>query len=154
MIRRLLPLLLPLLLALPLAVNAVEVREFDDPEKRQRYERLLEELRCLVCQNQSLADSDADLARDLRTEVYQIIREGKSEEEAIAFLTARYGDFVLYRPPFKPITVLLWIGPLLILTGGGLFLFRQARKRRAPEPLDLSAAERERLERLKQNLEG
>lgn len=143
-----------LFLLLPLAASAVEVREFDSPEKQQRYERLLDELRCLVCQNQSLADSDADLARDLRDEVYDIIQGGKSEEEAVKFLTDRYGDFVLYRPPLKPITLLLWGGPFLILLGGAVFLWNQGRRRGVPASMDLSEEERERLERLKKNLEG
>ena len=132
---------------------AVEVRQFDDPDKQTRYERLIEELRCLVCQNQSLADSDADLARDLRDEVYGIIQSGQSEEEAIRFLTDRYGDFVLYRPPVKPITILLWLGPILALLGGGLFLWFQARHRTIETDLELSASERERLEHLRQRLE-
>jgi cytochrome c-type biogenesis protein CcmH len=131
---------------------AVEVRQFDDPDKQTRYERLIEELRCLVCQNQSLADSDADLARDLRDEVYGIIQSGQSEEEAIRFLTDRYGDFVLYRPPVKPITILLWLGPILALLGGGLFLWFQARHRNTETDVALSASERQRLEHLRQRL--
>lgn len=147
--------LLILLLALPLAASAVEVRQFDSPEKQQSYERLIDELRCLVCQNQSLADSDADLAKDLRDEVYGIIQSGKSEEEAVKFLTDRYGDFVLYRPPVKPITLLLWGGPFLILLGGGVFLWNQGKRRGAnPTRVDLTDEERQRLERLKKNLEG
>jgi cytochrome c-type biogenesis protein CcmH len=146
--------LLFLFFMLPLAAAAVEVRQFDDPAKRERYERLIEELRCLVCQNQSLADSDADLARDLRDEVYGIIQSGKSEEEAVKFLTDRYGDFVLYRPPLKPITVLLWGGPLLILLGGAIFLWNQGKRRGNATHVDLTREERQRLERLKKNLEG
>lgn len=142
------------LLLLPLAASAVEVRQFDSEEKRQSYERLVDELRCLVCQNQSLADSDAELAKDLRDEVYGIIQSGKSEEEAVKFLTDRYGDFVLYRPPFKPITLLLWGGPLLILLGGAAFLWNQGKRRSKPTRIDLTDEERERLERLKRNLEG
>lgn len=142
------------LLLLPLAASAVEVRHFDSDEKQQRYERLIDELRCLVCQNQSLADSDADLAKDLRDEVYGIIQGGKSEEEAIKFLTDRYGDFVLYNPPLKPITLLLWGGPLLILLGGVAFLWNQGGRRARPTRVDLTEEERERLERLKRNLEG
>lgn len=149
MMRRLL-----LLLVLPVAASAVEVRQFDSDEQRVRYEHLLEELRCLVCQNQSLADSDADLAKDLRDEVYGIIQSGRSEAEAVRFLTDRYGDFVLYRPPVKPITLLLWGGPVLILLGGGLFFWNQARRRARPAAVDLSQEERERLAALRKNLEG
>jgi cytochrome c-type biogenesis protein CcmH len=142
------------LLLLPLAASAVEVRHFDSDEQRQRYEKLIEDLRCLVCQNQSLADSDADLAKDLRDEVYGIIQGGKSEAEAIQFLTDRYGDFVLYNPPLKPITLLLWGGPPLILLAGAAFLWHQGRHRVKPTRLDLTDEERDRLERLKRNLEG
>ena len=129
---------------------AVEVRDFDDPAKQARYERLIEELRCLVCQNQSLADSDADLAKDLRDEVYGIIRSGKDEAEAVRFLTDRYGDFVLYRPPVKGITLLLWGGPLVILLIGGWFVWSRSRRHAVEHQTDLSDAERLQLvERLK-----
>ena len=144
---------LPILLLLSTATPAVEVRSFDDPEKQARYERLIEELRCLVCQNQSLADSDADLAKDLREEVYGIIESGQSEQEAIRFLTDRYGDFVLYRPPLKPITWLLWAGPLLLLLGGGLFMRLQGQQRSTTAPQALTDAERQRLDQLKHALQ-
>ena len=150
MMRRLIWLLLAFLPVLP--VQAVEIRQFDNPEQQARYERLIEELRCLVCQNQSLADSDADLAKDLRDEVYGIIQSGKDEQEAIRFLTDRYGDFVLYRPPVKPITWLLWIGPLLILLGGGLFLWRRHAQSRPDDNADMSEAEVKRLDQLKKEL--
>jgi cytochrome c-type biogenesis protein CcmH len=131
------------------AVVATEIRQFDDPAKQERYERLLKDLRCLVCQNQSLADSDADLARDLRNEIYGIIQNGKSIEEATQFLVDRYGDFVLYRPPFKGITVLLWTGPFLLLGGGFVFLWRQAKMRAAGgADSTLSDEERTRLQQL------
>ncbi|HYE36225.1 cytochrome c-type biogenesis protein [Methylocaldum sp.] len=146
--------LLPFLFALPLTAQAIEIRHFDDPDKQQRYERLIEELRCLVCQNQSLADSDADLAQDLRDEVYTIIQSGKNEEEAVKFLTDRYGDFVLYRPPFKVTTALLWIGPFLLLAAGGALLWRQVKRRNTADDLALTDEEKKRLERLRNNLEG
>ncbi|MGX2039032.1 cytochrome c-type biogenesis protein [Methylocaldum sp. MU1018] len=147
--------LLPFFLILPFTAQAIEIRQFDDPDKQQRYERLIEELRCLVCQNQSLADSDADLARDLRDEVYTIIQTGKNEEEAVKFLTDRYGDFVLYRPPFKMTTALLWIGPFLLLTAGGALLWLQVKRRSAADNLvELTDEEKKRLERLRNNLEG
>lgn len=147
--------LILLLAALSLPVTATEIRDFADPSRQAAYENLIKDLRCLVCQNQSLADSDADLAKDLRTEVYNIIQSGKNEDEAVKFLTDRYGDFVLYRPPVKPITYLLWLGPFAALLGGGLFLWRQARRRSVADDDDeLSAEERQRLERLKAKIEG
>ena len=147
-------LIISLLLATTL-VQAVEVRQFDDVEKQERYESLVKVLRCLVCQNQSLADSDADLAKDLRDEVYNIIQSGKNDEEAVKFLTDRYGDFVLYNPPVKPITSLLWLGPFILLFGGGIFLWRQARRRSAGgSDIGLTPEELQRLQRLKDNLEG
>jgi cytochrome c-type biogenesis protein CcmH len=131
------------------------VREFADAAHRQRYERLVEDLRCLVCQNQSLADSDADLARDLRDEVYQIIQSGKSDEEAVKFLVDRYGDFVLYRPPVNPTTILLWSGPFLLLGAGLAFIWQRTRRRRRDLLPDvLSPAEQDRLKRLEKDIRG
>lgn len=143
-------------LLVSLTLQAVEIREFSDPGKQQAYENLVKILRCLVCQNQSLADSDADLAKDLRNEVYNIIQSGKSEEEAAKFLTDRYGDFVLYNPPLKPVTSLLWAGPFALLVGGMVFIWRLAKKRNAAreENAALSDEERRRLQALKKNLEG
>ena len=91
---------------------------FNNPEDEQRFTDLTKDLRCLVCQNQSLADSSADLAQDLREEIYNEMIAGKSNSEIIDYLVARYGDFVLYRPPLKPVTYLLWIGPALFLIIG------------------------------------
>ena len=143
-------------LMLALNAHAIEIRQFDDPAKQQSYENLVKELRCLVCQNQSLADSDADLAKDLRTEVYNIIQSGKSEQEAIKFLVDRYGDFVLYNPPLKPATSLLWVGPFALLLVGLIYLGLLAKKRNAErltEPA-LTDEERQRLQALKKKLEG
>jgi len=131
---------------------AVEVRQFASPDEAQRYEHLVRDLRCLVCQNQSLADSDADLARDLRDEVYKMIHEGKSEQEASQFLVDRYGDFVLYRPPFKLQTALLWVGPLLVLLGALAVVRHQSRLRARTTDVQLSADERARLDALKNRL--
>lgn len=139
------------------AAQATEIRNFDDPAKQQSYENLIKELRCLVCQNQSLADSDADLAKDLRDEVYGIIQSGKNEQEAAQFLVDRYGDFVLYRPPLKANTTLLWVGPFLLLAAGIVFLVRQAKRRsqaRAQEASLLSEDESRRLQELKNKIEG
>lgn len=95
---------------------------FDDPALQARYEALIHEVRCLVCQNETIADSQADLAGDLRREIHEMIADGKSDEQIVDFLTARYGDFVMYRPPLEPRTWLLWGGPgLLLLLGAGVF---------------------------------
>lgn len=131
--------------------DAVEIREFRNPQQQQRYEALIEKLRCLVCQNQSLADSDADLARDLRTEVYEIIQAGQTDEEALEFLTDRYGDFVLYDPPVKGLTVLLWGGPWVFLALGLAILWQT--HRRQPRVLPLDEAERARLKQLQKSLQ-
>lgn len=91
---------------------------FDDPAMQERYEHLIGELRCLVCQNNSIADSNAMLAADLRREVREMIAQGRSDDEIRAFMTARYGDFVLYRPPVTARTWLLWGAPALLVLGG------------------------------------
>lgn len=88
---------------------------FEDQEQHERYQVLLEELRCLVCQNQSLADSPAPLAQDMRREVHRMIGTGSSNQQVVDFLASRYGDFVHYRPPLRASTLLLWFGPLLLL---------------------------------------
>ena len=111
-----------------LVATAADTR-FDDPAQQARYEDLINELRCLVCQNQTIADSNADLALDLREKVAEQIAAGRSDAEIIAYLTARYGDFVLYRPPVQPNTWLLWSGPFLLLAIGGLVLVVTLRKR-------------------------
>jgi cytochrome c-type biogenesis protein CcmH len=103
----------------------------DDPVTEQRLISISEEMRCLVCQNESLAGSRSDLANDLRREIRTLIKEGKSDEQIRAFMVERYGDFVLYRPPVKPITWLLWIGPFVILAIGIAFLMSYLRRRNA-----------------------
>lgn len=101
----------------------------DDPLTEQRLISISEEMRCLVCQNESLAGSRSDLANDLRREIRILIKEGKSDEQIRTFMVERYGDFVLYRPPVKPITWLLWIGPFVILLIGIGGLLAYLRKR-------------------------
>jgi len=134
------------LLAVAAAATAqvFEAREFDDPENASRYKSLISELRCLVCQNQNLADSNADLAADLRQLTYDMIREGKSDAEIIDFMVARYGEFVLYRPPLNPNTALLWGGPLLLFALGIWLLLRQLRRRASVKVVAESLSEEER----------
>ena len=110
---------------------------------------IAEEMRCLVCQNESLAGSRADLAQDLRQEIRGLIRQGKTDDEIRAFMVERYGDFVLYRPPVKPITWLLWIGPFIILLGGILALLLYVRRRGdMTKKILLSDVENERIDDL------
>ena len=101
----------------------------EDPVAEARLKHLAVELRCLVCQNQTLADSNAPLAEDLRREVREMIAKNMSDQEIIDFLVQRYGDFVLYRPPWKMTTTLLWIGPFLLLVGGAITLVMALRRR-------------------------
>ena len=102
----------------------------EDPEIDKRLRHLSTELRCLVCQNQNLADSDADLAVDLRNQIRSQLQDGRSDKEILNYMVERYGDFVLYRPPFKAQTVVLWIGPFVLLALALFFLFRQIGRRR------------------------
>lgn len=128
-------LLTAILLAVSLSAWADAAKEAqplaDDPVIEQRLVDLAEDLRCLVCQNESLAGSRAELAQDLRREIREQMKAGKSDREVIDYLTNRYGDFVLYRPPFKPATYLLWLGPLLFLGIGGSAWYLTLRRRRS-----------------------
>ena len=118
-----------LLCWLPFANAAVEVMSFESPEQEQQYQDLIAELRCLVCQNQNLADSNADLAKDMRQLTYDMISKGASDQEVVDFMVARYGDFVLYKPPVQSNTLILWAFPgLLLLIGGGV-VFLSVRNR-------------------------
>jgi cytochrome c-type biogenesis protein CcmH len=121
----------------------------EDPAVEQRLTKLSQELRCLVCQNETLADSRADLAEDLRREIREQIKAGKSDKEIIEFLTARYGQFILYRPRVTPTTYLLWFGPFVLLLGGLWVLFNYIKRRRdSISEKPLSAEERRRAEEL------
>jgi cytochrome c-type biogenesis protein CcmH len=121
----------------------------EDPEVEKRLQALSQELRCLVCQNETLADSRAGLAEDLRREIREQIKAGKSDKEIIAFLTARYGDFVLYRPRVTPTTYLLWFGPFVLLVVGLVVLYRQLKQRRAQiTQQPLTAQDRRQLDEL------
>ena len=118
-----------------------------DPALEKRVTGLAHELRCLVCQNQTLADSNAPLAVDLRNQIREQLQKGASEQDVIDFMVARYGDFVLYRPPLKATTIALWAGPFLLLALGIVALVRRLVRRRAPAP-PLSDAERARAAQL------
>ncbi|MBB1087541.1 cytochrome c-type biogenesis protein CcmH [Lysobacter sp. SG-8] len=142
--RPLLAVLLGLVLVLPVArVASAQVADptplaFNDAAEEQRFHALVVELRCVMCQNQSLADSNAQIAVDLRREVLALMREGRSDAEVKAYLVERYGEFVLYRPEVASRTWLLWFGPALVLVLGGLGVLWAVRRHagRDPVPLD------------------
>ena len=132
--RVLLPLVLFCLIGgAPAQESVFEEREFETVAQERRFQNLVNELRCLVCQNQSIADSNAELAAQLRGEVHTMIVAGKSDSDVVDFMVARYGDYVLFSPPVKTTTMLLWFGPFVILGLALVYLFRQIRARREPD---------------------
>lgn len=142
-----------LMLLLSLAIlntgnAAVEIKEFANSKQEQRYKTLVNELRCLVCQNQNLADSNAVLAQDLRKKVYEMIVAGETDKAIKTFMVSRYGDFVLYRPPFKISTLVLWLGPVIILIMSLFFLIRFIQQRNSINPEELSVDEKKRIKEL------
>lgn len=137
------PWMMVFVLWLPFAALAGEAQPLaEDPALEQRMIALSENLRCLVCQNESLAGSHAELAEDLRQEIRVQLRAGKSDKQVVEYLTQRYGDFVLYNPPVKPLTWVLWFGPFALLIGaaGGLYAYI---KRRGSRPVDEPLSEEE-----------
>ena len=120
-----------------LAAQAIDPLPFKDHAEEVRFQKLTSELRCLVCQNENLADSNATLARDLRHEVFEQMQAGKSDAQIKQYLVDRYSDFVLYDPPVKASTLLLWFGPLVILlAGAGVVVFTVRKRSRAGTPID------------------
>ena len=127
----------------PLAGAVDSGQRFDDPAEQSRYERLIRDLRCLVCRSESIADSNAPLAADLRREVETLMRAGRSDEEIYAFMTDRYGDFVLLQPPVAPRTWLLWAAPALFLVGGIAVVLVVVRRRARAASADPAALDEE-----------
>lgn len=138
------------LFTIGMAHAGIEVRQFKDPANAQRYEKLTHELRCLVCQNESIAASDADLAKDLRQEIYEKVEAGQSDKQIIDFMVARYGDYVLYKPPFEPMTVVLWVGPFLMLAAGLAILVILVRRQGGPRPAVVTGDELDRARQILQ----
>lgn len=126
----------------------LEIYQFANPEIELRYQTLTEELRCLVCQNQNIADSHAELAQDLRRKVYEKLNAGESNSQIIDYMTERYGDFVLYRPPFNVKTLILWLAPVLTLLIGGIGFWSLLKRRKTNIDEQLSDSERARLDEL------
>ncbi len=123
-------------LLLPVIALAIDTgKAFDDPELQARYEKIIEEVRCLKCQNQSIKDSNAFLADDLRREIRRMLNDGMSDQEIYDFLVERYGDFALYRPRFQGKTLVLWLAPAILLLGGAVLIIGIIRRRMAM-PID------------------
>jgi cytochrome c-type biogenesis protein CcmH len=137
----------------PVFAAPVATYEFASEEQEALFNKLSNELRCLVCQNQSISDSNADLAKDLRDEIYGMLQQGKTEEEIVDFMVARYGDFVLYNPPMKPMTWLLWFGPAFALLAGFFFVVRIINKQKKSTVTEMSSEEIERLKALRSEVQ-
>lgn len=147
--KMLLSLILYMALSFQAAAIGVDKDILADPDQEARAQMIMQQLRCLVCQNQSIVESDAELAADLRQIVREKIRAGATDQQIMDFMTSRYGDWVLLKPPFRGKSMLVWIGPLLILLAGGTLVMvtlRRQQKNAAPKPL--SEAEARRLKKL------
>lgn len=131
------------------AYAVIELHEFDTPEQEQQFKELNNTLRCPKCQNNTIGDSNAELALDLRQKVYEMTKEGKSKQEIVDYMVARYGNFVTYNPPFTPATSILWFGPLLIvLLGFGFIVYRSRRKPAQTRAHSLDQEQQQRLDAL------
>lgn len=146
-------LLASLCLQLAGAWAVVDLREFDSEVDRKRYQSFIDDMRCPKCQNQNLAGSNSPIAEDLRDQIYRLIQDGRSDKEIVDYMVERYGEYVLYKPRLSPATLVLWIGPPLLLLVGLVTLIWVVRRRRSQQlsetqDSDLSADEREHLDRL------
>ena len=137
----------------PAYAAPVVTYDFASEEQEALFNKLSNELRCLVCQNQAISDSDADLAKDLRDEIYGMLQQGKGEDEIVEFMVARYGDFVLYRPPMKPVTWLLWFGPAIVLIIGFFIVMRIVSKQKQAAAVEMNAEDIERLKALQSEVQ-
>ena len=126
----------------------VEVRKFSAPEQERRYHKLVDEIRCLVCQNQNLADSNSQLALDLRNKIFTMVKSNKTNQQVIDYMVERYGEFVLYNPPLDPVTSFLWLPPFILLFAGTIILLINIRNRNKAKPVELSDADHARSQKL------
>ncbi|PKH04299.1 cytochrome c-type biogenesis protein CcmH [Psychromonas sp. MB-3u-54] len=134
----------------PLAFSATDLFEFDNAQQEQTFHDLTKQLRCPKCQNQNIADSNAKLAEDLRNKTYQLVKEGKNEEQVIAYMVTRYGNFIRYDPPMTPATIFLWLGPLLFILVGFYFIYALVTRQKKQEA-QLDPEEEQRLQEILSN---
>lgn len=137
-----------LLLLFSTQILAVDDHQLKDPGQQKTYETIISQLRCLVCQNQTIADSNAELAGDLRRQVFEMLQQGKSKDDIIQFMTDRYGDFVLYNPPLKTKTALLWLGPVAFLITGLIMIFWFIRRKKQAAKTIIDKEKQEKIRRL------
>lgn len=131
------------------AMAAIGVYEFESAQQEETFRELTRELRCPKCQNQDISDSDAELAKDLRDKTYDMLQEGNSKQEVIEYMVARYGNFILYKPPFMASTMILWFGPVFVILLGGLIVVLRTRKKpRHTADQALNAEQQQRLQEL------
>ena len=130
---------------------AVDAKQFETEQQQQTYSILIEELRCLVCQNQNIADSNADLAKDLRRQVHEMVTAGKTEQDVIDYMVQRYGDFVVYNPQFQAKTWLLWLAPGLFIIIGFIVAIVYAKRNRKSPDHELDQLQKDRLRKLLEN---
>ncbi len=147
----LLPLVWAVVASASLSAATLAEYEFKDPVKKADFRSIIEEIRCLVCQNESLAGSNAELAVDLRNEIYGMMQAGQTKDDIIGFMVDRYGDFVLYNPPMKPSTYPLWFGPIILFLIGVALLFRSLMRKKRSQETALSEADQQRLASLLEN---
>ncbi len=144
---RVISLLSAMLLSFSLSA-AIDTYQFATLEQEEQYRDLTQQLRCPKCQNNSIADSNAIIATDMRNKVYELMQAGYSKPQVINYMVDRYGNFVTYEPPVTPATLILWLGPLLLVVGGGIFILYRPRRRQAAPPVAITQQERERLAQL------
>lgn len=138
-----------LLLSSTVFANSIEIYKFENTEQEKVYQSLIEDLRCLVCQNQNIAESNAELAKDMRRKTYEMATQGKSKKEISVFMVERYGDFVLYQPPFEPMTWLLWFGPVIVFAIGLVIVVRYMKSQKENvKDVAMSDADIERIKNL------
>lgn len=144
---RIVSLLLGMLLSFSLYA-AIDTYQFKNEQQEQQYRELTQQLRCPKCQNNSIADSNAIIASDMRSKVYELMQQDYSQAQVIDYMVARYGNFVTYEPPVTPATLILWLGPLLLVIGGAIFIVLRTRSRRSPAPASIDEQEQQRLAQL------
>lgn len=144
---RIVSLLLGMLLSFSLYA-AIDTYQFKNEQQEQQYRELTQQLRCPKCQNNSIADSNAIIASDMRSKVYELMQQDYSQAQVIDYMVARYGNFVTYEPPVTPATLILWLGPLLLVIGGAIFIVLRTRSRRSPTPASIGEQEQQRLAQL------